>query len=172
MKKTLESASNATMEDKQEGKEESFAEYKEREEEEDVEQEDFRYANSQEHMKTGAIQWKKEEDGLERVVEDDDLSFLGEEIEEEESKKQKEKESEDQSVVSEEYEWDDTQLDMGANAIEETKDRSEEKVESGETKAEAAKKFKLGARKDDKDTKLEKKRKEDKEKVTKMNPYL
>jgi hypothetical protein len=171
LKKTLEVTNDATMEEEQEKKEESSSEVAEEEEEENMELDDFRYAKNQEQMKASEKQRKEEEVGLEKVAEDDNLSFLGEETLEEQSQKQEEKESDDQSAFSEEYEWDDSQLDMGARVIEGTKTENEEKEESRDTKVDEAIISKLGAWNEGKDSRLEKEMKEDKETVTKMNPY-
>jgi hypothetical protein len=116
-KTILEGGRKETMEKEKGMKEVTLGEEEIRASEEIAEGDDFRYASQSNQDTKGSNEQRDEEGGVAmKAIEDDDLSYLGEEPEEEEDTQAKGTKVE-KSGIFEEEEWEETELEEETEAI-------------------------------------------------------
>ena len=115
-KTILEGERNEIMEKETGMKEGTLREEETQAIEEIAEGDDFRYASQSKQDTKGSNEQRDEEGVATEAIEDDDLSYLGEESEEEEDT-QVEGTKVEKSGISEEEEWEETELEEETEAI-------------------------------------------------------
>jgi hypothetical protein len=134
---------------------------------------EFMYASTPKNGMTGKDIRETEKAEVMREVEDDKLSVLGEEYEDEGRENQREEVKEEQLLVSEEEEWDDTELEREAQEIEEnSKKEAAKTVEGEDTSAKTKRGDKLAVKANQASAETDRKAIEDTKRELMRNPYF
>jgi hypothetical protein len=137
-------------------------------------EDEFMYASASKNGMMGKDnQATAENEDVMREVEDNKLSFLREEYEDEGRENQGEEEKEEQSLVSEEEEWDDTELEREAKEIKEnSKKEVTETVEGKDTTEKTKRGDKLAVKANQASAETARKVIEDTKRELMRNPYF
>jgi hypothetical protein len=136
-------------------------------------EDEFMYASTSKNGMTGKDIRETEKAEVMREVEDDKLSVLGEEYEDEGRENQREEVKEEQLLVSEEEEWEDTELEREAQEIEEnSKKEAAETVEGEDMPAKTKRGDKLAVKANQASAETDRKAIEDTKRELRKNPYV